>query len=485
MTDPSPWTMTLTLIVLESALDERSRATLVESLHDWPDGSWTLVDDVAPREVADALGAVSTALVGIVHSPFAFTANAYSRLTAWLDEGERDLVTFDEWTIGVEGMVLTSRPIFSPERLRCQQYLGDFVIWRTDFIRQLGGYRDLPGAELHDLLLRAARSGLRPMHIPEALMSRRATTAELDDVALASIRVALEEHLEHTGGGRIDRLGADGIHETRRLVSGEPLVSIVIPSRGLFVTGESGRSHLVDAVRSIMERSTYRAFELVVVIDDVAEKDVIAEVEDLAGDKLTWVWWSEAFNFSAKVNAGVLRSRGDYVLMLNDDIDVISPDWIESLLALAQIPGAGMSGAMLYYEDDTIQHAGHTYYLGDASHIGMYRPRGSDGPLSGYRVEREIAGVTAACAMMPRSVFYEVGGLSTLLASNFNDVDLCMKVTAQGHAIYWTPHAELYHFESKTRDASVHAYEVETAWGRWGHRMHEPDYWPYPLDGRP
>jgi GT2 family glycosyltransferase len=137
---------------------------------------------------------------------------------------------------------------------------------------------------------------------------------------------------------------------------------------------------------------------------------------------------------------------------------------------------------MLYYDDDTIQHAGHAYWLGDASHIGLDRKRGESGPGEGFRVERRVAGVTAACALLPAAVYFEVGGLASDLPGAFNDVDLCLKVTWSGYDIFWTPHAELYHFESKTRDASVRRFEVETHWSRWAFRMHQPEFWPYALD---
>jgi GT2 family glycosyltransferase len=263
-------------------------------------------------------------------------------------------------------------------------------------------------------------------------------------------------------------------------------VSIVIHSRGIYadIDGKS-RCYLLEAVTSIVTLSTYSHIELVVVLDSVADPGVIDSLHEIAGSRLRIVPWTEPFNFSDKINRGVIAASGEFVLLLNDDVEIISPDWIESLLALGQRPGAGMVGAMLYYEDGTIQHAGHAYYEGDASHIGLDVARGEAGPLGGFRVEREVSGVTAACALMPAKVFRQVGGLSGLLPGAFNDVDLCMKVTWLGNEIYWTPHAELFHFESKTRDASVHEFEIDVAWGRWGFRMHDPRYWPYPHDRRP
>ncbi|WP_448809347.1 glycosyltransferase family 2 protein [Agromyces bauzanensis] len=380
------------------------------------------------------------------------------------------------------------RPVLSPERLRCQYYLGPAVIYRREHlvatplveVATVYGY-------LYDAALRATLAKLEILHQTVPLVEQRGDrepllgSSELDDV-----RELLLSYLGRSGGGEVRAVGADGVHDTRRRVVDEPLVSIVIPTRAVHVPTSTGpRCFVIDAVRDIVEHSTYTSLEFVIVADSVAEVEVIERLREIVGERLRLVSWDKPFNFSDKVNLGVVHARGEYVLILNDDVAVLTPGWIESMLALAQLPRAGMAGAMLYYEDDTIQHAGHAYFDDEASHIGLDRRRGDSGPLDGYRVEREVAGVTAACALMPRAVFFEAGGFTGLLPGNFNDVDLCMKVTYLGYDIYWTPHAELYHFESKTRNPTVHSFEVAVNWGRWGHRMHDPKYWPYPLDRQP
>jgi len=374
------------------------------------------------------------------------------------------------------------KPVFSPERLRCQNYLGELVFYRRSLFTAIDGLHSRrPGAELYDLALRATCRADSVEHLAMDLFARNSgVKPSLDSEALESTRAALLAHLDETGGGEVRSVGADGVHDTRRLVSGEPLVSIVIPTRGQHVEVDGvPRCFVLDAVRSIREMSTWQNYEIVLVVDSVAEQQVVDELIVIGGPRLRFVVWSKPFNFSEKVNLGVLHSDGEYVLLLNDDVQVITPDWIEAMLALAQRPGAGMVGGMLYYADETIQHAGHQYDAGEVSHIGMDAPRGDAGPQDGYRVEREVAGVTAACALMPATVFREVGGMTNLLPGNFNDVDLCLKTTWQQYEIYWTPHAELYHFESKTRDASVHAFEIDVAWRRWGFMMEESDYWPH------
>ncbi len=388
------------------------------------------------------------------------------------------------------------RPTYAPERLRCQLYFGDAIFFRTSAADQATLFRDgCDGAEIYDLVLAvAARGGIvSRLEIPilEIAADRRDLSYEglsgVDrDIYEKSIREVLSRYLRQTGGGTVESVGFNGVHVTRRPVEGDPLVSIVIPTRALFERSQEGnRSFLLEAVRSIKEHSTYKNLEFVIVVDKVAELEIIAELRRLLPDTLILVEWDKPFNFSDKVNLGAVHATGEYLLILNDDVEVISPGWIEAMLSLGQRPRAGMVGAMLYYEDNTIQHAGHAYYRGEASHVGLDMSRGSAGPLRGFTVEREIAGVTAACALMPRVVYFEAGGFSGLLPGNFNDVDLCMKVTSLGYEIFWTPHAELYHFESKTRDATVHAFEVDRAWGRWGNRLVDDEHWPYPLSREP
>ncbi|WP_166805451.1 glycosyltransferase [Cryobacterium sp. Hb1] len=450
------------------------------------------VDESVAEAVNAAVDGATSDFISILRPEGVATPDALDVFSAFVEDHPRaEIIYSNEAALGPEGNLLSlNKPIFSPERLRCQFYFGDFVFYRRELFLRVGGLNKArAGALLYDLALRSTRESRAVEFIGEQLFLRESSDngdSLLDDEALDSTRATLSEHLEATGGGVVKSVDPRGVHDTRRLVKGEPLISIIIPTRGIFSFIDGARRcFVIDAVKSIVDQSTYRNFELVLVVDSVADADVVVELVRLAGDKIRFVEWSKPFNFSDKVNLGVLHSRGEFVLLLNDDIDVISPDWLESLLALAQLPGAGMVGGMLYYSDETIQHAGHAYHEGDASHIGLDVPRGDRGPLDGYLVEREVVGVTAACAMMPRDVYFEVGGLSNLLPGNFNDVDLCMKTTWTGHDIYWTPHAELYHFESKTRDPSVHAMEVHVAWGRWSFRMNDTRYWPYALSRAP
>jgi glycosyltransferase involved in cell wall biosynthesis len=436
-------------------------------------------------EFAAELLCVESDFVAIVSAGGLLRGDFASRVSEWMVRYvDLDVLYCDEIFVGVDGNpepVL--KPDFDAERLRCQFYFGSVVLYRMSLIRRLAGLRaEFRGAALYDLALRASRAARSIAHTTDQLFEGDAPVrlGAVEQCDLPLVRTVLEQHLAATGGGVVDEAHSDGVHDTHRIVVGQPLVSIIIPTRGLWsFDGGKRKSLIVEAVRSIEALSTYRAIEYVVVYDTVAESEILDALSAECGPRLRLVEWTDSFNFSGKINLGAVSSSGDYLLLLNDDVELITPGWIEAMLALAQLPGAGMSGCMLYYEDETIQHAGHGYWRGDATHIGMFEPRNSAGPLDGYRVERRVLGVTAACALMPRAVYFEVGGMTTLLPGNFNDVDLCMKVTTAGHQIYWTPRASLYHYESKTRIAAVRKYEVDVAWGRWGSRMHDPRFWPY------
>lgn len=377
------------------------------------------------------------------------------------------------------------KPSHSPERLRSQNYWGLVSLFKRELIERIGlAGAGAEGAELYDLALRASRvaASILNVNVIGGLVGTPGISAlwypEFRQRRKATIR-SLEAHLAATGGGRVEEVGEGDVFRTSRIHHGNPLVSIVIPTRGShgLVRGVD-RCMVVEAVRSVMEKSTYTNFEFVIVIDAEAAEDVRGSLRDLAGARLRFVDWSRPFSFSDKMNLGVVHARGEYLLLLNDDVELITPDWIERLLALAQLPKSGLVGAMLYFEDDTIQHAGHAYYRLDVTHIGLHSERGAAGPSNGFLVEREVAGVTAACALVSKRVFIEAGGFCSLLPGNFNDVDLCMKVASLGYQSYFTPYVELYHFESKSRDSRVAASEIRTAWGRWEHLFWDSPLWP-------
>lgn len=249
-----------------------------------------------------------------------------------------------------------------------------------------------------------------------------------------------------------------------------PTVSVIIPtigSRGE-VRGVE-RVFAVEAVRSVLATAGM-PIEVVVVAGRAMPDDVADDLVALGGadGSVRVVDYDAPFNFSATVNLGAAHSACDLLLLLNDDVEVVSPDWLAHMVAASAGARVGAVGAKLLFEDGTLQHAGHTYRT-SLDHVGFGLAGdaiGRDGLLS---VRRLVAGVTAACLLTPRHVFDEVGGFCTLFPGNYNDVDYCMKVRFAGHHIVYEPAAVLHHFESRSRgaEAGVRSDEIELIQRRW------------------
>ena len=252
-----------------------------------------------------------------------------------------------------------------------------------------------------------------------------------------------------------------------------PLVSIIIPTRG--TASSESSSYIFDAVNSIINKSTYSNFEIVIVADNPTPQEVVDQIEKVAHEKVKWVRWTEEFNFSQKMNLGVAASSGKIVLFLNDDVEIVSPDWIESMYSLIGIDSIGYVGALLFFEDQTIQHAGH-FYKGGAGHIGFGQPLQLNSSDEQLTLDRITSGVTAACSMITKQLFTSVGGFSPDFPGNFNDVDLGLKIRQTGKQIAVSGKARLYHFESKTRDASVKKTELLALQSRWKSEITEDQF---------
>jgi GT2 family glycosyltransferase len=368
------------------------------------------------------------------------------------------------------------RPDVSPLRLRSQDYLGDLRAFRIARIRELGGFRsEANGAQAYDLTLRLGLEAHSAVHVPAVL----AVSADVRRVMTIADQHAVERALAADGvAGTVER-NDEFSFRVRYPVAGHPLVSIIIPTGGTATAIRGVRRVLVvDAVRGILERSTYPSLEIVVVADDSTPQSVIDHLLAIGGDRLRLVRWSDPFNFSAKMNRGAVPASGEYLLMLNDDVELITPDWIETMLGLAQQPGVGLVGPLLYFEDGSIQHGGHQYSGGWAGHIAFGWDADRDDALGSMTVDREVSGVTAACSLVSADTFWAIGGFSRAYAGNYNDVDFALKVRASGLTAVWTPHARLFHFESKSRVATVVPSELGILRRHWATRLLADPYWP-------
>jgi glycosyltransferase involved in cell wall biosynthesis len=262
----------------------------------------------------------------------------------------------------------------------------------------------------------------------------------------------------------------------RRSLDPATKVSIIIPTAGKsgFVWGEP-RCFVVEAVRSAIELTEHENLEWVVVYDvDKTPRTVLDQLRDIVGAKLVLVRYEDTFNFSRKINLGVIASSGDRIVLLNDDVQALSGRWLEELVAPLDEADVGMTGAKLYFSDSTLQHAGHRYADRTYHHIYEKAPREDPGLWGVLSISHETSGVTAACSAMRREVFDEVGGLCEPLPANFNDVDLSYKVRHLGYRIVWVAHCELYHFESQTRERTFAPQEEKFTQARWGVPEHDP-----------
>lgn len=360
---------------------------------------------------------------------------------------------------------------YSVFRLREIDDLGPVVVVATAALRERGGLRD-EADDVHLLDLVLGTDAARVVRVPHDLGIGEAVdlpAGERADRAAAVVEASLRRD-----GVDATVTPAGGVREVVYRPMGEPLVSIIIPTRGGNdrVAGRD-RAFVVEAVRGIVERTTWPRYEIVVVADDPTPQAVVDELEQVAGDRLRLVRWSEPFNFSAKMNRGASVAQGDHLLMLNDDVELLTPDWLEQLVGLAQQPGVGMVGTALYFEDGSIQHLGHRYERGAAGHVGFGLMPGALVDPAQLGATREVSGVTAACALVPAALFAEVGGFSDEFAGNYNDVDLAQKIGELGHHLLVLGRVKMYHFESRTRDAKVLPHETDRLHARWGRRLQQ------------
>ncbi len=376
------------------------------------------------------------------------------------------------------------KPDFSLERLRHHNYITHLVVARRRVVAEIGGFTPgTDGAQDHDLLLRLAEVAAPFDHVAEVLLHWRQApnSAALDSAnkpaAIDAEVRAVAAHLERCGiEAEVAPTDQPGVVRTRRRVIGRPLVSVVIPTcgtRGRVWGAERIMVH--GAVASIVGREPDIDLEIVVVIDTGTEPVVERGLRHIAGDALRVVPYDKAFNFSDKINVGVLAATGDYVLLLNDDTEMIDAGSIAEMVGLAQQPDVGMVGAKLLFDDGTLQHGGHLYH-GTITHALLGWSGSHPGPFNMSNVVRECAGSTAAASLMRREVFLDLGGMNTDFPANYNDVDLSMTVREAGYRILWTPYATWYHFESRSFDHPIDPAETALIEQRWGPELYVDPY---------
>lgn len=382
------------------------------------------------------------------------------------------------------------KPDFAPDYLDCCNYICHFSAFRKDLFAAVGGLDPAcDGSQDHDLFLKLSERAA-PVHIPRVLyywrvhaLSTSAGTGAKPYVAAAARR-AIAGHLARTGKrGAVE----DGLFPSTYRVKYElaetPLVSILIPNK----------DHVEDldrALRSVFAKTSYPHYEIVVIENNSTEPATFDYYERLQKSHANCrvVRYEGGFNFAAINNFGRRHARGEFLLLLNNDVEVLNADWLTELVRLGAQEGVGIVGAKLYYPDDTVQHAGVITGLGGfAGHSHKYARRGGSGYMFRLATVQDFSAVTGACMLVKSGVFDAVEGFDEGFAVAFNDVDFCLRVRRAGYRVVWTPYAELYHYESKSRGLDTKGEakarfegERQRLEGRWGRAAltHDPAYNP-------
>ncbi len=405
-----------------------------------------------------------------------------------------DYIYCDEATFKGSGTVddmitLHFKPDYAPDNLRANNYICHFSAFARRLLDGTELFRsEFDGSQDHDMILRLTARAKCVVHVPKLMYYWRshagsvASDISAKSYAIEAAKGAVAAHLTSQGFKNFEITSTkafETIFQIKYEILGNPKVSIVIPNK----------EHLEDLTRcitSILERSTYDNYEIIVVENNSVSEEIAAYYNKIQENPAVRVIsYKGEFNYSKINNLGVSKAEGEYVLLLNNDTSVITPDWIEELLMYAQRKDVGAVGAKLYYEDRTIQHAGVVLGLGahrTAGHSHYRVDHRNLGYMGRLCYAQNVMAVTGACLMMRKALYEELGGLDEAFAVALNDVDLCVRAWKAGRVNVFTPFAELYHYESASRGtdltgAGAERYEKESALfrERWKELLEQGD----------
>lgn len=377
------------------------------------------------------------------------------------------------------------KPDWSPERMRTQMYSCHLSVFRRTLVEEVGGFDpEFEGSQDWDMVLKVTERARAVVHVPRVLYHWRmieGSTAGADESAKpwafeAGTR-AVQAHLDRIGmPARVTHDPGDrGVYHLDPVMTEQPLVSIVIPTAGTVREVRYERTVLIShCLRSIVATSTYENYEIVVVVDTPAEPALLEELREIAGERLRLIEYDKPFSYSDKINTGAGAARGEHLLLLNDDIEVATPSWIERMLMYSGLEGVGAVGGKLLLQDGRLQHVGVKFENGLPGHHYW----GFRGDFRGYanivRTAQNCLAVTAACLMTRRQLFEQLGGLSDDFPVNYNDVDYCLRLREAGKRTVYDPDLRMFHFESSSRSSAVNEWEKQLFRERWL-RFTDPD----------
>ena len=382
----------------------------------------------------------------------------YEIIKAINEKDNPDVLYTDEDKVSMDGKHYFD-PNFKPDynlfRLRENNYICHIFVVKKALTDRVGLLRtEFDGAQDYDFIFRCCEEADKVVHIPKVLyhwrchMDSTAADPESKAYAYQAGRRAIKEHYQRMGiDASVEMTERPGWYRSYVKIQDNPKISIIIPNK----------DHIDDlelCLFSLTKRSTYKNYEILIVENNSEKPETFEYYKKLPDryPKVKVLTWEKEFNYSAINNFAAKQAEGVYLLFLNNDVEILTPQWMEEMLQICQQKDVAITGAKLYYPDDTIQHAGVVLGLGGiAGHIMCKASREDPGYFGRTVTVQEISAVTAACMMIRTEDFRNVGGFDETFQVAFNDIDLCMKVRAAGKKIVFTPYAELYHYESKSR----------------------------------
>ncbi len=414
----------------------------------------------------DALRLATGAYVTFLDDDDELNEDALYEVVKSLQGARYDLVYSDEDKIGENGELCDPffKPDWSPDLLLSQNYICHLAVYRRKIIDEIGRLREkYDGSQDYDLVLRFTEKTHSIKHIPKILYHWRkipgsaAADVNAKPYAFEAGKKAVESVLKRRGvAGRVVDGVWKGSYRVIREIEGEPLVSIIIPFKDQAAT-------LKKCLRSILEKTTYSNFEILLVDNKSELLETKEYLLSLTHGKIKKLEYMESFNFAAINNFAARHAKGEYLVLLNNDTEVITPGWIEAMLEHSQRKEVGAVGAKLFFPNDLVQHAGVLVGVGGIANSSFLKKSRDDlGYFGQADVIRNYSAVTGACMMTRRDLYLNMGGLDeNNLAVTFNDVDFCLRLRSKGYLIVYTPYAQLYHHESLSRGYDVSLEEVK------------------------
>ena len=393
-----------------------------------------------------------------------------------INEQQADYLYCDECTFhgsSVDKMItLHFKPDFSPDNLRANNYICHFSVFDRELLKGEELFRSrFDGSQDHDMILRLTGHAKHIVHIPKLMYywrSHKGSTAkdiESKSYAIDAARGAIADHLDRSGFKNYEILPTkafETIFRIRYQILGDPKISILIPNR-------DHPEDIKRCVTSILEKSSYENYEILILENNTCDSETLKYYEDLKNKGTVRIIdcsdaIKDGFNYSKINNFGASQATGDYILLLNNDTEVISLNWMEELLMYAQREDVGAVGAKLYYPDKTIQHAGIVIGLGahrSAGHTHYKVANTNLGYMGRLCYAQNVSAVTGACLLVKKELWEKAGGLDEEFRISLNDVDFCMKLRRMGYLNVWNPYCELYHYESASRGADDQGEKAE------------------------